>query len=177
MEDNQLVSNVINKVVKEWYQEYYITLVNEARKLPRNTGESAESIDKEIHLASANEVAKVIYQLNYNLRYFDMRNLSWGRVANVDALKRFVEKKGPEKFLPVFKAKHGFTPRSQKDLINRLAWGIAISFHKRGKWTAKRKKWYNRKKMGSLNVLIRNLIDALSKESLDQLKKALQDGR
>lgn len=176
-QDKAIVSEVINKELQKWAVQFVIKRRNDAQALSKATGEGANSFKSPtVKQAGGNETAMAIFEFADYLRYFDMRRVQWGKVANIDALKDWIEKKGVNQFIPKFQQKYGYIPKSNQTLINKLAWGIGISFKTNGKWSSKRKRWYNKGKEVSINVLYGRLLDQLAKESLDNLKKSMQNG-
>lgn len=170
----EMVNDIINDVLKLWADEFVKYRREAAQNLGQLTGQGKDSFDGSVLLANTSSVAEALFEFEQYLRYYDMRKLSWSNVANVDAMEGFVKKKGIENFIPKFKEKYGFVPRDKTKLINRIAWGIAISYKQNTTWRAKRKKWYNKGKELSLNILYRRLQDALSAETLAEMKAALE---
>lgn len=167
-----MVDAVTQEVLIDWSRNFIKYRKEAAQKLPTLTGEGKVSFDDAV-LAQSQGVYNALFEFEQYLRYYDMRKLTWSNVANIDAMKYFVEKKGLQNFEAAFKEKYGYIPKDRVQFLNKVAWGIAISFKDRGTWKAKRKRWYNKGKEGSLNILYRQLLDRLSEQSLSTLKNSL----
>ena len=175
MANERIVSTVINETLEKWAVEFIRQRQQDSKKIPSLTGEGHGSFDSRVRKAGGGDVALAIFEFADHMRLQDMRRVKWSRVGNIDALRKFVEKVGPNKFAGKFRAKYGYLPKNERTLINKLAWGIGISFKVRGSWKKKRVRWYNKQKWQGISSLYGTLLNNLSKESLDQMKRELKN--
>jgi hypothetical protein len=159
--------DIIAEILSDWAPKYMATIKGDAKKIPTSSGEGIASFKYAI--VKDPKIQSVLIAFNTYLRFYDMRKVQYDRVPNIDALKDFVSKKGTARFAPRFKAKYGYIPKDNTTFINKLAWGIGISMYKRGRWLAKRKKFYNKNTGTSINQLYRQLTDALSEYTAKNL--------
>jgi hypothetical protein len=167
-----IVEQVIKETVTEWSIQFIANRRLAASKLPDLTGQGKASFDREVQLQASNDLAIILFEFEDHLRYFDMRKLRWRKQPPIDVIEDFIKKKGVSSFTEKFRQINGYLPKSNTKLINKIAWGISISFQRKG-WATKRKKWYNRGKEADINSLLTRLMDNLSQEALSGLKKSI----
>ena len=174
--DQKIANDVINDVLTKWAIEF-IRLRQQIAdaKLGKATGEGIQSFDHSVIKANGAEVAQALFQFNEYLRFADMSSKSWSTMPPISAMEQYVKDKGVEKFKKKYIAKYGTAPKDITKLINKIAWGIALTIKKRGRLKKKRVRWYSKSYNKGLGALYTQLLDALSKESLDQLKKELKN--
>jgi len=171
----ELVNQAINKVLLEWAAEFIRLRETQARqKIKVASGSGHQSFSHSTIKANGAQLAEALFMFNTYLRIADMKK-GWTKAPPINVIEDWIEKKGVDKFKRKYQAKHRYTPKDPKQLINKIAWGISLSIKKRGSLKKKRVKWYSKNYNRGIGALYTELLDALSKESLDHLKKELRN--
>lgn len=171
--DQQLVDSIINDVLTKWAAEFIAIRQQIAdQKLGKATGEGHRSFDHAVIKANGAQLAEALFAFNEYLRFADMKK-SWGKQPPVNVLEAWVEKKGVDKFRAKYVTKYGSAPQDVTKLINKIAWGIALSIKKRGQLKRKRVRWYSKSYNKGIGVLYGRMLNELSEESLKNFKKQL----
>lgn len=138
------------------------------------TGGLSESIAAEMNRQVAREVKELLIEFEEHGRYIDMKrlNTSGGGVDYLTALAAWIQRKGLEqRFTNGFLKKYNLK-RTPQDVLNRMAWGIAIARNK-GKY--RRRQWYNKPKSRAISDLYNNvaerLLDTVSSNIAQQLSE------
>lgn len=166
------INQFINQELGNWSANVQRILIEKLRKskLVLST-ELINSLSYQVHDATAESIASVQLAFNDYGRMRDMRRLFYTKMPPVEAMEKFVESIGINKFKYIPGYSRGKIP-AENIAIKRIAWGIAMAKFKESKHKPKR--WFARSFYGQINVLIQNLIagyqDYAANSVVDQLK-------
>jgi hypothetical protein len=153
---------VINEAIREWAPDFVQQLIESAEKHIDPATGSDSNIRAEIVRASLSTAAEVIVSFKTYLRLFDMRRVDRSTMVNVDDLRDWVRRVGPDKFIAKYK---GRTDISETQLINNIAWSIA-----RKKRKHRRRRWYNQLKGQEVYSLYFTILGRMQREALREAK-------
>lgn len=175
MQPQEIVNKAINSVLTAWAVDFIDRRRADAKqKLQSSSGAGQQSFDQAVIRAEGSRIAQALFAFNGYLRTFDFKRLEWDRMPPVAEIEKFIREKGADKFIAKYKQNNPAKTFPVKTiLINKIAWGIAISKQRKLK-RRKRKRWYSKNYNKGIGGLLPQLMDALSKESLDQMKRELQ---
>lgn len=166
------INQFINQELGNWSANVQRILIEKLRKskLVLST-ELINSLSYQVHDATAESIASVQLAFNDYGRMRDMRRLFYTKMPPVEAMEKFVEAIGVNKFKYVPGYSRGRFP-SENIAIKRIAWGIAVAKFKEHKHKPKR--WFAKQFYGQINVLINNLLngyaDYVAKKTVSELK-------
>lgn len=170
-----VVNAAINNVLTKWAVDFIDQRQADARaKLDEASGKGQRSFDHAVVKAEGEKIAQALFAFNAYLRTFDMRRLEWSKQPPLEEIEKYIKEKGADKFIAKYKANNpGRQFPVRAVLINKIAWGISISKFRKLK-RRKRKQWYSKSYNTGITDLLPLLSDALSRESLKELKRELQ---
>lgn len=168
--------NAIDQIINEELGSYQDHLINKLSQEIRKkrlvlTQDLLKSLQAEVIKAADTRIAQLHLAFEQHGRIKDMRAVRQSKMPPIEAIEKFVEKKGVDKFQYV----PGYPRRNyptQQEAIKRIAWGIALS--RKGKDIPQKTGWFNKPFYSSLNLLIVNITDrymaAAGKEVIAPLK-------
>lgn len=169
----QEINELIEKELGEWSREVLQRLAAEIeRKKLVLTQDLLRSLQAEVLKASASGVAAMRLSFQQSGRISDMKAFRYKGMPPVSAMETFVREVGLENFKYLPYSPMGKVP-TESQLINRLAWGIAIS--KRGKNIAKPKKWFAKPFYGMIGGLIEGLTTVYGRSAAESITDPLNN--
>lgn len=168
-----IANEVINYELERFGNVMVDRLEQEARsKLPEATGKGNRSFRRDVIRANQSQIGQALFIFEEYLRFFDMRKRKYG-YPDIAKISKWIEETGISKFKSKYESKYG-AAKDYTQMLNRIAFGISRSIKNRGKLKTKRIKWYNQTKEEEIyGKLYTSIRIALSKTSLDKLKKAI----
>lgn len=155
------IGKIIEAEMLRWASEY----VADRRAFLRSrkidaSGALSASIGAEINRQVRAEVVELLIEFETHGRLIDMHRLRppGGGVDYLTALAAWIQRKGLEQqFVRGFLKKYNLK-RTPPDVLNRMAWGIAIRRHK-GRY--RRRQWYNKPKSRAISDLYNRVAEQL----------------
>ena len=170
MNESQYASDeeFINDVLLQFCEELIAQRIENVKK--EKAVASQELINSyafEIRKATMDQAALAMIAFEDKGRYLDMKRLSRNQLIPISALEKWIEDVGLNAFKRLPRGLNGRSPKNSRELMNRLAWGIAIG--KKGK----RKK---RKKLArGMGSLVQELIVELAAGYQDRTIEDIKD--
>lgn len=169
---NDYINQFISDELGNWSSNVQRLLIEQIRKSKLVlSADLINSLTYQVQDATAESIASVQLAFTDYGRMKDMRRLFYTKMPPVEALEKFVEAIGVNKFKYVPGYSRGRFP-SENIAIKRIAWGIAVAKFKEHKHKPKR--WFAKQFYGQINVLINNLLngyaDYVAKKTVSELK-------
>ena len=171
------VKALVASSLAQWYKIVYGRLDAAIKKqgLVLN-GDLLSSLHGEIHSAGADLDGQLSLYFTDHGRYQDMKHRYQGKMPPIEAMIRYVEKVGIEKFRFIPGYKEGKKPKDERKIANRIAWGLSMSriAPKNSGKTYGKKKWYAKTFWGSIDELIEMLLGKTAKLTTQQVIDSLK---
>lgn len=156
---------MIQSTLQLWSKEYLAYVKQNAKVIPQASSKGAESISN-----TTSPTRSYFHFLDY-MRMFEFKKINQDDMPPIEQIEEWIKAKGVSKFTSGIKRKSISTTTDPKKLLNRIAWGIAIS--KIGE-KRKRKAWFSKGRETKIRELYRTMLnnaaDLYSKNTLKALK-------
>lgn len=164
------LQDTIATILRQYGNEVEALLATAARKKKLElTQDLINSIKTQVIVRGAVSAEMHLAFEDYG-RYQDMKGLSFDKQPPVEAITKWVEKTGIEKFKKI----PGYLnsrPTDPKKAAIRVAWAISKNTTS-GNYRKRNRAWYAKTFYSTLNGLIEKILDALTEEQITQLQNA-----
>lgn len=168
------VQEFINQELGDWGESVLDVLEAKIRaKGLILSGELLRSLSFQLLKATSERNAHLQLIFQDAGRIKDMRQLRYKKMPSIESMESFVRKVGVDKFKFTPGYKKGQKIPTEDQRINRIAWGIAISRHKKNK--RKPVKWFSKTFYGMVNELIESLLKGYQKAASDSITKSFNE--
>lgn len=162
---------VIHQVLQDWAPEFVQNRIEGARSADLVASQDlVKSMRSEV-TSALKEVQSFFFQMEAYGRILDMRGVNRARQVPIDEIKEWIEDVGIGKFRSGF-ARRNRVPEDRNQLLNQIAWGIAIKRQQKKRF--KRRRWYSKAREEDFDTLYQRLMDALAENTLTDIKQATQ---
>lgn len=163
------INPIINRVLKRWAPQLEAQISGSAgKKLKRASGKGHSSFNHTVQSAGSGQLARAFFQFMGYLRYYDMRRVN-KKQAPIEVYEEWIKSKGGiARFKAGFRRRYKNVPKDPRQLLNRIAWGIARSKKR------KRRPWYNQNKEASISDMYTMMLDEVADEVIKAQKAALR---
>lgn len=162
--------DIINEVVRSWVPYFAEQLERSASEINQNTGAGLDSFKADFRAATATAPVEIYVRFLDYLRFADMRRLNWNNMPPQGAIEDWIKSKGVENFKSGFSRARSI-PKTDKKLIEAIAWGIRVKIKQRNRLKRKRTPWYNKKKWKHIWTMYGQMLDRLGKNYLEGMKQ------
>lgn len=161
--------HVIHQVLKDWAVLFVHNRIQGAQGA-NLVASGALTRQMRFEVTSAlRDVKAVFFAFEEYGRILEMKGVNRKRQIPIDEIVAWVKDKGLDEFRAGFRRRHRRLPTSQTQLLNQIAWGIAMK-RLRSK-RLKRRKWYSKDRESDFDLLYRRLMDALADNTIKSLKE------
>lgn len=165
---------VIAAEASEWARGFVAARVAFLARTISKSGVLDRSLNFDINRQARAEAVELLIAFEEHGRFIDMKPTAqdkYGRQA-IERIKDWVRQTGLGKFERGFIRRYGRRPKLDEDLLNKIAWGIAI---RRSGGQYRRRRWWNKSKTAGISELFNLVAAALPAKVADQVKQTFQN--